>query len=366
MNAVSEAAAIRELTTRPAGLLAIAVIGVKSLTMSNDAFLFWMRSMVCASEMTTPMVVPSGAERLSMFMPIEPDAPAWFSTTTGWRRLSLNFRPTSRALMSPAPPGGLGTMMRIGRNGRSCAVAASGSSANARSTRAGHGLGLSCSLSRLGRSEKPGAPTLHLLILERPFAVAQPRHHALLMQGVELEGDFAPVRAAERLHDLIEEHRPGFQRLARIVVAPLRLETRRPRPPGFDRIGNAVRGGQIEACLVDQSVLVPGRVHVEAGIAGRDHDIGRRSEAGRHGPLHLLLGKNVDVIVHDEDVLYPGDVMECRDRVSRLAALPPAQCDAHVLPSVRCRHAQQCGGLDAGGAQDLPNLQLGIEPAEIA
>jgi hypothetical protein len=37
---VSEAAAMRELTTRPAGLLAIAVIGVKSLTMSNDAFLF--------------------------------------------------------------------------------------------------------------------------------------------------------------------------------------------------------------------------------------------------------------------------------------------------------------------------------------
>ena len=76
MNAVSEAAAICELTTSPAGLLAIAVIGVKSLTMSNDAFLFWMRSMVCASEMTTPMVVPSGAARLSMFMPIEPDAPA--------------------------------------------------------------------------------------------------------------------------------------------------------------------------------------------------------------------------------------------------------------------------------------------------
>ena len=64
MNAVSEVAAICELITRPAGLSAIAVIGVKSLPMSNDAVLFWMRSMVCASEMTTPMVVPSGADAL--------------------------------------------------------------------------------------------------------------------------------------------------------------------------------------------------------------------------------------------------------------------------------------------------------------
>jgi len=34
-----------------------------------------MRSIVCASAMTTPMVVPSGAARLSMLMPIAPDAP---------------------------------------------------------------------------------------------------------------------------------------------------------------------------------------------------------------------------------------------------------------------------------------------------
>jgi hypothetical protein len=56
--------------------LAIAVIGVKSLAMSNDAFLFWMRSMVCASEMTTPSIAAVGAARLSMFMPIDPLAPA--------------------------------------------------------------------------------------------------------------------------------------------------------------------------------------------------------------------------------------------------------------------------------------------------
>ncbi len=50
-------------------------------------------------------------------MPIEPDAPAWFSTTTGWWNTSLSFWPTSRALMSPAPPGGLGTMILMARDG---------------------------------------------------------------------------------------------------------------------------------------------------------------------------------------------------------------------------------------------------------
>ena len=56
MNSDIVCAATWELTKRPAGLLAIAVIGVKSLGRSKDAVLFWMRSMVCASEMTTPMV----------------------------------------------------------------------------------------------------------------------------------------------------------------------------------------------------------------------------------------------------------------------------------------------------------------------
>src|SRR5262249_9063575 len=194
------------LTTKPAGLSAIAVMGVKSLTMSNDAVLFWMRSMVCASEITTPMVVPSGAARLSMFMPIDPDAPAWFSTTTGWRKLSLSLCPISRALMSPAPPGGLGTMMRTGRGGMSCAAAADGSSASAsrRETRGFH-------MSRAFRRRTPSvfdvplarcrhAVTLLGGLLERPFAVAQPRHEALLVQAMELERDLAAVVAAECVH----------------------------------------------------------------------------------------------------------------------------------------------------------------------
>ena len=44
-------------------------------------------------------------------MPIEPEAPGWFSTMTGWWKASLSFCPISRAVMSPAPPGGFGTMI---------------------------------------------------------------------------------------------------------------------------------------------------------------------------------------------------------------------------------------------------------------
>src|SRR5262249_49334692 len=219
MKSLNDVAAISELTTRPAGLLAIAVIGVKSSTRSNEACLFWMRSMVCATEMATPMVWPSGAARLSAPMPSAPDAPARFSTTTGWRRLSLSFCPIARALMSPAPPGGFGTMMRIARVSCACAHSAKRASAQAESGR------------------------LRFFILQRPLAVAQPRQHALLVQGVKGERDLAAVAAAERLHELRKEHRPARERGAHVVVAFLAVEARRARPACLDRLGNAVGRG---------------------------------------------------------------------------------------------------------------------------
>src|SRR5712691_1580678 len=92
-------------------------------------------------------------------------------------------------------------------------------------------------------------PTLRLIVLvllERPFTIAQPRQQALLLQGVELERDLAAIRAAERLHDLIKIHRPGPQRVARAVAPPLPVEARRPRASGLDRIRHAVAGGQVE------------------------------------------------------------------------------------------------------------------------
>src|SRR5215475_2879427 len=121
MNSAIVRALICELTRRPAGLLAIAVIGVKSVAMSNEAVLFCTRSMVCDSDSTTPIVWPSGAARLRLVMPSAPEAPAWFSTTTGWRNTSLSLWLTRRAPISPAPPGGFGTMILMAREGKSCA-----------------------------------------------------------------------------------------------------------------------------------------------------------------------------------------------------------------------------------------------------
>ena len=47
-------------------------------------------------------------------LPLEP---AWFSTTTGTASSSESFCPTTRAAMSGAPPGGIGTISLIGRDG---------------------------------------------------------------------------------------------------------------------------------------------------------------------------------------------------------------------------------------------------------
>src|SRR5712691_925094 len=50
-----------------------------------------------------------------------PPAPARFSTTNCWPRLSLSFAPTILAMMSTGPPGAKGTMRRTGLFGQSCA-----------------------------------------------------------------------------------------------------------------------------------------------------------------------------------------------------------------------------------------------------
>src|SRR5262245_32513121 len=118
--------------------------------------------------------------------------------------------------MSPAPPGGLGTMRRIGRGGMSCAAAANGSSASA-SRRETRGFHMSCAFRRRTPSvfdvplaRCPHAITLLGGVLQRPFAVAQPRQEALLVQGVELERNLTAVVAAERVHELAEKHRSGL------------------------------------------------------------------------------------------------------------------------------------------------------------
>ena len=63
-------------------------------------------------------VKPSGADFATICAPIAVLAPARFSITTGWPQCSLMRWPTKRAMMSVGPPGGNGTMMRIGAVGK--------------------------------------------------------------------------------------------------------------------------------------------------------------------------------------------------------------------------------------------------------
>src|SRR5207247_10461038 len=49
-----------------------------------------------------------------------PPAPARFSTTNCWPRVSLSFAPTILAMMSTGPPGAKGTMTRTGLFGQPC------------------------------------------------------------------------------------------------------------------------------------------------------------------------------------------------------------------------------------------------------
>src|SRR5258708_3042499 len=63
-----------------------------------------------------------------------PPAPARFSTTNCWPRLSLSFAPTILAMMSTGPPGAKGTMTRTGLLGQSCAKQVPASAHAARAT----------------------------------------------------------------------------------------------------------------------------------------------------------------------------------------------------------------------------------------
>src|SRR6476660_9376274 len=67
-------------------------------------------------------VKPSGVDFATICAPIAVLAPARFSITTGWPQCSLMRWPTKRAIRSVGPPGGNGTMMRIGRFGKFAAA----------------------------------------------------------------------------------------------------------------------------------------------------------------------------------------------------------------------------------------------------
>src|SRR6185503_9171847 len=66
-------------------------------------------------------VWPSGLAVAQASMPITPDAPLRLSTTTGTFQRWDSCGPSNRAQVSAVVPGVNGTMMRIGRDGYSCA-----------------------------------------------------------------------------------------------------------------------------------------------------------------------------------------------------------------------------------------------------
>src|SRR5512138_3090038 len=76
--------------------------------------------MTCAVT-TTPRVWPSGADFATRSVPTTVPAPGRFSTTTGWPQTSCIFAARRRPMMSVAPPGGNGTIIRTGFVGKPCA-----------------------------------------------------------------------------------------------------------------------------------------------------------------------------------------------------------------------------------------------------
>ena len=67
-------------------------------------------------------VWPSGLARATCWLPILPEAPATFSTTTGWPSLGDSRSATKRAMMSGPVPGVNGTTSLIGWSGQAKAA----------------------------------------------------------------------------------------------------------------------------------------------------------------------------------------------------------------------------------------------------
>src|SRR5690606_34322023 len=90
-------------------------IGVRSLSESNGN-LYRSGLMACVSKAISN-VYPSGADRATCAAPIEPPAPALFTTTNGCFNALLNWRAMVLVTTSTMPPGGNGTTSSIGFSG---------------------------------------------------------------------------------------------------------------------------------------------------------------------------------------------------------------------------------------------------------
>src|SRR5690349_534422 len=92
-------------------------MGARSLRGSTGIVLYRWGLIVIMLSASRARVYPSGTDLARRSMAILPLEPGRFSTTTGCPTSSASLCPTTRAEMSGAPPGGMGTISLIGRDG---------------------------------------------------------------------------------------------------------------------------------------------------------------------------------------------------------------------------------------------------------
>src|SRR5712691_2355036 len=118
-------------------------------------------------------VWPSGADLATKSAPMWPLAPGRFSTTIGCAQIPASFGSMMRASVSAPPPGGKGTTMRTGFDGKPCANAPAAEKTSTAATNA--------SRTRRRIRISPGARPQHALAPapNRAYALVDEFLHAL-------------------------------------------------------------------------------------------------------------------------------------------------------------------------------------------
>src|SRR6478735_9223974 len=87
------------------GITPTMATGAKLVIGCQGSFEYRLIFAVCEG-LATSSVYPSGADRATTSVPIEPAAPTRFSTTVGCPVVLVICSPTERAITSTTPPGG--------------------------------------------------------------------------------------------------------------------------------------------------------------------------------------------------------------------------------------------------------------------
>ncbi len=188
---------------------------------------------------------------------------------------------------------------------------------------------------------------------------------AFLPQRVDGEHDLAPIAAAHRGHQLLEEFGAVGKR-RRDRCEPLAGKARRLRHAGLEPGAAAERPGQVEAGF-GAGPLTPceRRVERQGAHALHHHEVAVGLEAGAERPVHLLVGENVDVGIDYEHVLDVDQRPEAGgDRVARLARDALAQRHPEVEHAAARRRGVNGNGLAHRGLERAPDHDLGAQRVE--